>query len=107
MYEGIPDSLTEQMWLEEKLNRGDESEYDSESDDGTTGSGSKKLDTARIIAIKKVLFDINRVSTGDNKINFNQYVDMLQELSANAGDFEQLMPNSDGKQTFYDLLFSS
>ena len=65
-YEGKADQALESRWLREKQERNEFSEYESEEDEGE--DISKRLDVDRIRSIKQLIFDIYRVSTGENKI---------------------------------------
>jgi len=59
--------VLEAMWHAEKMKKKQEAGEESDSDDDE--AQSQRLDEDRLCHIKTLLFDIHRVSTGEDKVH--------------------------------------
>ena len=87
-YEGRPDAALVAKWAAERAARSEGAEFESSEEEDEAGEGEarpKQLDKARLLEIKQLLFDIYRVSTGEDKLVIPDFINALIEHRVEDG----------------------
>ena len=81
--EGKPDRKLLAVWQEEKQRNQLSSDYESDEDDET--DLEDRIDSGRLHAVKRILFNTHRVNTGEDYLEIPQFIDALIQLVSKAG----------------------
>lgn len=98
--EGKPSPTLEAKWLAEKHQKRLESGEETESEEEDDEANGIRLDLERLVEIKALLFDIHRISTGEDRLSVQHFVETLVE----AGNMASAVQ---GAVTFSDSLFAN